>query len=74
MKLRYVIGGAVSLVFGVLLWLTMLGAIAFREGFGGEHVSRLWYVIPALITFGGPILFWRVLPNRARKSSREGHR
>ena len=66
MKKVHLIGGALSLVLGVLLWLTMAGAIAFREGFGGQDVSRLWYFVPALITFGGPTLFWGVLPRRNR--------
>jgi uncharacterized membrane protein len=67
MSVWHVIGGVVTLSVGIFLWLAFAGASAFRSGFGGDEISAAWFLIPAAVTFGGPILFWDVLPARRRK-------
>ena len=74
MQLRsvlYALGGLVTLLLGVLLWVSFAAASAFSSGFGGREISWAWFLIPAAVTFGGPALFWVVLPLRHRRRIRE---
>jgi hypothetical protein len=66
MTFWYAIGGAFLLLLGVLLWIVFLAATVFSVGFGGTPIAAPWYLIPAVVTFGGPILLWYVLPKRRR--------
>jgi uncharacterized BrkB/YihY/UPF0761 family membrane protein len=67
MGIRNIILGLLSLTAGLFLWAIVAAATAFREGFGGDDVSVAWFVVPVVLTFGGPALFWWYLPSRRRK-------
>ena len=74
MQLRsvlYALSGLVTLVLGFLLWVSFAAASAFSSGFGGREISWTWFLIPTVITLGGPALFWVVLPIRHRRRVRE---
>jgi drug/metabolite transporter superfamily protein YnfA len=74
MTIWQIIGGAILLIFGILLYTTFLVATGLSVGFGGTSIPGAWFLLPAIVTFGGPYLLWFWLPKRRRaKRSRSAN-